>query len=203
MQRDFVSSGSEIIDSLLNFTAEIDKMTHIERRTLLVDGSRRENDAEHSWHIATMAILFRDFAPEGTDIDRAVKMCVVHDLVEIYAGDTFAYDQNGNKTKEEREKDAAKKLFSQLPAEIGNEINALWVEFDKMETPTAKYAACMDRVQPLLHNVLTFGHSWKEHGVKKEQVLSRVEVVKETIPTLWDWISKNLDAAVKEGFLKP
>lgn len=203
MNRDFVPGTSETINSLLSFTAEIDKMTHIERRTLLVDGSRRENDAEHSWHIAAMAILFRDFAPEGTDIDRAVKMCIVHDLVEIYAGDTFAYDQNGNKTKEEREKESAKKLFAQLPEKIGEEINALWVEFDKMQTPTAKYASCMDRVQPILHNVLTRGHSWKEHGVKKEQVLSRVEVVKETIPKLWDWISKNLDEAVREGFLKP
>lgn len=203
MNRDFVPSTDNEINSLLNFTAEIDKMTHIERRTLLVDGSRRENDAEHSWHIATMALLFREFSPEGADIERAVKMCVVHDLVEIYAGDTFAYDQSGNKTKEEREKESAKKLFSKLPEKIGEEINALWVEFDKMQTPTAKYAACMDRVQPILHNILTSGHSWKEHGVKKEQVLSRVEVVKETIPKLWDWISKNLDEAVEEGFLKP
>lgn len=203
MERDFQPSPSEKIDSLLRFTAEIDKMTHIERRTLLVDGSRRENDAEHSWHIATMALIFREFASEEVDIDRAVKMCIVHDLVEIYAGDTFAYDQSGNQTKEEREKQSAKKLFSQLPEKIAEEVNALWVEFDKMQTPTAKYASCMDRVQPILHNILTRGHSWKEHGVKKVQVLSRVEVVKETIPKLWDWISINLDEAVREGFLKP
>lgn len=158
----FLPGADEKINDLLKFTALVDKMTLIQRRTLLVDGSRRENDAEHSWHIALMAMLFKDYAPEGTDIARAVQMCIVHDLVEIYAGDTFAYDAAGNEGKEEREKAAADKLFAQLPEHLGKEFRQLWEEFDAMDTPDSKYAASMDRLQPYLHNTLTEGHTWKE-----------------------------------------
>ncbi|MBR5376243.1 MAG: HD domain-containing protein, partial [Lachnospiraceae bacterium] len=151
---DFVSSGKTRLDQQLLFTAEIDKMTSVLRRTVLIDKSRRENDAEHSWHIAVMAMLFSEYAKEPVNIGRAVEMCVVHDLVEIYAGDTFAFDVEGNIGKEERERKAADKLFSQLPDDQGRMIRKLWEEFDAMQTNDAKYAACMDRLQPFLHNSL-------------------------------------------------
>lgn len=198
---DFVPSRNEDVNKILKFTAEIDKMTSVLRRTMLIDKSRRENDAEHSWHIAVMAILFEKFAPTGTDISRAVKMCVVHDLVEIYAGDTFAYDINGNKSKAEREAKAADKLFGMLPEDVGKEIRLLWEEFDRMETPDAKYAACMDRIQPYLHNTLTDGHTWVEGKVSKTQVLERSGVIEETLPEVWDWVLKNVENGVKNGWI--
>ena len=198
---DFVPCRNEDVNKILKFTAEIDKMTSVFRRTMLVDKSRRENDAEHSWHIAVMAILFEKFAPAGTDISRAVKMCVVHDLVEIYAGDTFAYDINGNKSKAEREAKAADKLFGMLPEDVGKEIRLLWEEFDRMETPDAKYAACMDRIQPYLHNTLTDGHTWVEGKVSKTQVLQRSGVIEETLPEVWDWVLKNVENGVKKGWI--
>lgn len=198
---DFVPCRNEDVNKILKFTAEIDKMTSVLRRTMLIDKSRRENDAEHSWHIAVMAILFEKFAPTGTDISRAVKMCVVHDLVEIYAGDTFAYDINGNKSKAEREAKAADKLFGMLPEDVGKEIRLLWEEFDRMETPDAKYAACMDRIQPYLHNTLTDGHTWVEGKVSKTQVLERSAVIEETLPEVWDWVLKNVENGVKNGWI--
>lgn len=198
---DFVPCRNEDVNKILKFTAEIDKMTSVLRRTMLIDKSRRENDAEHSWHIAVMAILFEKFAPTGTDISRAVKMCVVHDLVEIYAGDTFAYDINGNKSKAEREVKAADKLFGMLPEDVGKEIRLLWEEFDRMETPDAKYAACMDRIQPYLHNTLTDGHTWVEGKVSKTQVLERSGVIEETLPEVWDWVLKNVENGVKNGWI--
>lgn len=198
---DFVPCRNEDVNKILKFTAEIDKMTSVLRRTMLIDKSRRENDAEHSWHIAVMAILFEKFAPTGTDISRAVKMCVVHDLVEIYAGDTFAYDINGNKSKAEREAKAADKLFGMLPEDVGKEIRLLWEEFDCMETPDAKYAACMDRIQPYLHNTLTDGHTWVEGKVSKTQVLERSGVIEETLPEVWDWVLKNVENGVKSGWI--
>ena len=198
---DFVPCRNEDVNKILKFTAEIDKMTSVFRRTMLVDKSRRENDAEHSWHIAVMAILFEKFAPTGTDISRAVKMCVVHDLIEIYAGDTFAYDVKANESKAERESMAADKLFGMLPESIGKEIRLLWEEFDRMETPDAKYAACMDRIQPYLHNTLTDGHTWVEGKVSKTQVLERSGVIEETLPEVWDWVLKNVENGVKKGWI--
>ena len=199
---DYIASGNERLDQQLLFTAQIDKMTSILRRTLLVDGSRRENDAEHSWHIAVMAMLFSEYAPEPVDIGRVVRMCVVHDLVEIEAGDTFAYDVSGNTSKAEREKAAADKLFSALPEEQGQMIRSLWEEFDAMETPDAKYAACMDRLQPFLHNTLTEGHTWVEGKVNRAMVEKRMGIIREYMPEVYRWIEANLDNAVEKGWLK-
>ena len=199
---DFLPCDNKKINELLHFTAEVDKMTGIIRRTMLIDGSRRENDAEHSWHIALMAMLFKDYAPEGTDIGRSVQMCIVHDLIEIYAGDTFAYDLGANEDKRERELAAADKLFSQIPEHLGKEFRNLWEEFDAMETLDAKYAACMDRIQPYLHNTLTNGHTWKEGHPSVEQVYKRIGIVKDVIPDLWPWVEKNIQNAVEKGWLK-
>jgi putative hydrolase of HD superfamily len=199
---DFLSSGNIRLDQQLKFTAEIDKMTSIFRRTSLIDKSRRENDAEHSWHIAVMSMLFEEYASEPVNVSRAVQMCVVHDLIEIYAGDTFAYDVKGNQDKAERENEAADKLFSQLPEEQGAMIRSLWEEFDAMETADAKYAACMDRLQPFLHNTLTDGFTWVESGTSRAVVEKRMAVIKEFMPRVYEWISDNMDRAIEKGWLK-
>lgn len=199
---EFLGSGNERLDMQLKFTAEIDKMTSIYRRTLLVDGTRRENDAEHSWHIAVMALLFKEYCIEEPDVEHAIRMLVVHDLVEIYAGDTFAYDDKGNASKEEREKAAADKLFSQIPPEQGSEIRSLWEEFDAMESTDAKYAACLDRLQPFLHNTLTEGHTWREGKTHRSQVEKRMNIIKEFMPDVYEWVDKNIERGIEKGWLQ-
>lgn len=200
--QDFLSSGDERLDSQFLFTAELDKMTSVLRRTLLLDLSRRENDAEHSWHIAVMAMLFSEYAAEPVDIGRVVQMCVVHDLVEVYAGDTFAYDAAGNADKEAREKAAADQLFAMLPKEQGRMIRSLWEEFDAMESADAKYAACMDRLQPFLHNTLTDGHTWVEGGTDRAAVEKRMAIIKEFMPQVYTWVAENIGHAIEAGWLK-
>ena len=199
---DFLSSGNFRLDQQLKFSAEIDKMTQVYRRTLLISGERQENDAEHSWHVAVMALLFKEYCIEEPNVERAIKMLVVHDLIEIYAGDTFAYDVKGNQDKAEREALAADKLYSQLPEEQGAELRALWEEFDAMETVDAKYAACLDRLQPLLHNTLTEGHTWRDGGAVRPQVEERSAIIKEFMPEVYNWIKKNIDRSVANGWLK-
>lgn len=199
---DFLSSGNMRLDQQLKFTAEIDKMTSVYRRTMLISGARNENDAEHSWHIAVMALLFKEYCVEEPNVERAIKMCVVHDLIEIYAGDTFAYDVKGNESKAAREAAAADKLYAQLPEEQGDELRALWEEFDAMETVDAKYAACLDRTQPLLHNTLTEGHTWRNGGARRSQVEARIEIVREFMPEVHKWLIRNIDRGVEKGWLK-
>ena len=193
--KDFISSGNIRLDALLKFTAEIDKMTRVLRRNLLVDRSRRENDAEHSWHISVMALLFREFAVEKVDPLHAVEMLLVHDLVEIYAGDTFAYDVEGYKTKASREKAAAEKLFAMLPREQGIHIRALWEEFDTRSSADARYADCLDKLQPFLHNMLTEGHTWKAEDIQtlRHQVEQRMSVLREFMPEVHVWVEKSIE----------
>ena len=199
--QDFLEGNNERMNQQLLFTAEIDKMTDVLRQTVLINKSRRENDAEHSWHIAVMAMLFSEYASEPVNIGRVVQMCVVHDLVEIEADDTFAYDVQGNIGKAEREKEAADKLFSKLPEDQGHTIRALWEEFDAMETADAKYAACMDRLQPFLHNTLTEGHTWGQGKVTRGAVEKRMAVIKDFMPEVYEWLKANLDRAVEKGWL--
>ena len=199
--QDFLKSNNERMNQQLLFTAEIDKMTDVLRQTVLINKSRRENDAEHSWHIAVMAMLFSEYASEPVNIGRVVQMCVVHDLVEIEADDTFAYDVQGNIGKAEREKEAADKLFSKLPEDQGHMIRSLWEEFDAMETADAKYAACMDRLQPFLHNTLTEGHTWGQGKVTRGAVEKRMAVIKDFMPEVYEWLNANLDRAVEKGWL--
>lgn len=201
--QDYLESKNERLDRQLLFTAEIDRMTDILRQTMLISGKRRENDAEHSWHIAVMAMLLTEYATEPVDIGRVVRMCVVHDLVEIGAGDTFAYDDQGNIGKAERERIAADKLFSRLPEDQGSMIRGLWEEFDAMETPDAKYAACVDRLQPFLHNVLTDGHTWRSGKVARTSVEKRISVIREFMPEVYRWMEANIEQAVEKGWLSP
>ena len=200
--KDFLPSGLERLDRQLIFTAEIDKMTQVLRRTVLIDKSRRENDAEHSWHIAVMAMLFEEYASEPVDVGRAVQLCVVHDLIEIYAGDTFAYDAAGNQDKASREAAAADALYALLPEEQGRHLRSLWEEFDAMETADARYAACMDRLQPFYHNCLTDGHTWVEGKVDRADVEARMAPVKAFMPRVYPWMEANLDRAVERGWVR-
>lgn len=201
--QDFLKSGNGRLDQQLLFTAEIDKMTDILRQTMLISGNRRENDAEHSWHIAAMAMLLTEYAAEPVDIGRVVRMCIVHDLVEIEAGDTFAYDVQGNIGKAERERIAADKVFGKLPEDQGSMIRGLWEEFDAMETPDAKYAACIDRIQPFLHNVLTDGHTWQNGRVSRASVEKRIAVVREFMPEVYRWMESTIELALEKGWLSP
>jgi putative hydrolase of HD superfamily len=147
------------------FIEEIDGLKKICRKTLLMDGTRCENDAEHSWHLAVMAMLLCEYSAQHIDLLRVMKMVLIHDIVEIDAGDTYCYDCEGNVDKREREEKAAERLFSILPADQAAELRALWEEFEECKTPEARFAASLDRFQPLLHNYRTQGRSWKEHRI--------------------------------------
>ncbi|HLN22495.1 MAG TPA: HD domain-containing protein [Patescibacteria group bacterium] len=154
----------------LAFLAEIDKLKAIIRQTPLIDGSRRETDAEHSWHVAMMALMLAEHADEPVDAARVVKMLLVHDVVEIDAGDTFIYDDAGNADKAEREQRAADRLFGLLPADQGAELRALWDEFEARETADSRFAAAIDRFAPILNNHLSGGLSWQANGVQPDKV---------------------------------
>ena len=198
-----ISSGNQRLDAQLKFTAEINKMTSVLRRTLLLDKSRCENDAEHSWHIAVMALLFEEYAIEKVDLRHAVEMLLVHDLIEIYAGDTFAYDTVANKSKKQREDDAAERLFAILPDDQAEHIKSLWIEFDCGVTNEAKYANCMDKLQPFFHNIMTEGHTWQNAAVpvSRKQVEDRMACVKEFMPQLYIWVEKSISAAAERQWL--
>lgn len=186
----------------IQFIIEIDRLKQVMRQTLLIDGSRRENSAEHSWHLAMMAIALIEYAPEGVDIFHAIKMLLIHDLVEIDAGDTFCYDVQSNHSKAEREAQAALRLFGLLPADQGSELRLLWDEFEAGDTPTAKFAAALDRIQPLLHNQQTEGGTWRIHGIKRDQVMKRVAPVETGAPELWPFVLQLIDDCVTAGYLK-
>lgn len=189
------------IEKLIEFSAEIDKMKSVYRRTLVIDRSRTETDAEHSWHLAMMVVLFKDYAKPGVNIDRCVRMALVHDLVEIYAGDTFAYDTQGYEDKFQREQAAAEKLFAQLPDGQGEEYKALWLEFDEEKTDDAMYTCALDRLQPLINNYKTQGHTWV-NGVTYDKVEKRMLKIKEAIPDAWPRVKEMLDESVANGWLK-
>lgn len=191
----------ERFEKQIAFSMECDKMKSIYRNTLLADQSRRETDAEHSWHIALMATLLKEYAPQGISCDHTVQLCLIHDLVEIYAGDTFAYDTEGYKDKSEREIAAADKLFAILPPDQCKSYRALWDEFEACETPDAVFANCCDRFQPILNNMATEGHTWQLHHVYRKQVETRLKPIKEQMPQLWPVCTKMLDTAVNRGWL--
>jgi len=187
----------------MQFVVEIDKLKRVLRQTLLTDGSRRENSAEHSWHIALMAILLSEYATEPIDVLRVVKMLLLHDLVEIDAGDTFCYDDRGHESKAEREMQAADRLFSLLPPDQASEFRALWDEFEAQETADAQFAATLDRLQPLLNNHQTQGHTWQLHDISRDRVMQRVAPMQGSAPDLWQFVQQLLDECVANGYLKP
>lgn len=186
----------------LRFLVEIDKMKSIFRHTLLIDQSRHETDAEHSWNLAMMAMVFAEYAHTPTvDISRVIKMALVHDLVEIYAGDTYAYDDDGNASKLERETEAAARLFDLLPKDQGEAYRKLWEEFDTMESDDALYANAMDCVQPLLNSYMTKGKIWRKNQITSEKVYQRMEKVKRGAPEIYQWVEFVIEDSVKNGYL--
>lgn len=187
----------------LEFLVEIDKMKNIFRRTVLIDGSRRENDAEHSWHFAMYALILSEYSGEDIDVSKTIKIALIHDLVEVYAGDTFAYDKAGHTDKRQRETDAAEKLFGMLEDDQRDEIRALWDEFEAKETAEAKFANLCDRLQPLIHNFMTEGYTWKEGNIHSLQVRERMDIIKQASPELWQVADKIIELSVKNGYLLP
>jgi putative hydrolases of HD superfamily len=189
------------LDQQLSFVLEIDKLKTILRQTLLTDSSRRENSAEHSWHLAIMSFLLTEYAAAPVDVLRVVKMLLVHDLIEIDAGDTFAYDVAGNADRAEREQRCAERIFGMLPEEQGRELRALWEEFDAFKTPESKYANALDRLQPLLHNSRTEGGTWRIHSVARDQVYRRMEPIRTAMPELWPVVTRIIEDACARGWI--
>ncbi len=185
----------ERLDRIISFCRLIDKEKSVERRTYISDGSRFENDAEHAWHMAVMALLLSEYADEKTDVLKVVSMLLVHDLVEIYAGDTFAYDTEGVKTQKQREKDAADRLYAQLPDDLSVKFRGLWDEFEAGQTPEARFAHTLDNFQPLMLQAATDGRSWKEGGRRLSEVLRRNAVTPDGSRALWEY--------AKEHFIAP
>ncbi len=190
------------LDKQLQFIVEIDKVKNIFRQTYLSDGNRKENDAEHSWHIALMAILLQEYANEEVDVMRVIPMLLIHDLVEIDAGDTYAYDIAAKETQHKREQAAADRIFGLLPEEQGLYFRELWEEFEAYESADAKYAHMLDNLQPILLNDASEGKSWVEHGVHKSQIYKRNERMPEISEPIWNEMKKIIDKHVDMGNVK-
>lgn len=187
----------------IEFIIEIDKLKQILRQNVVIGTIRNENDAEHSWHMATMAILLSEYSSEkNLNMLKVLKLILVHDLVEIDAGDTFCYDDKGYLDKADREGNAAKRLFGVLPEDQGREIYELWREFEELKSPEAKFAACLDRLQPLLLNYNTNGHTWQKPGVISEKVIKRNAMLQEYAPELWTLAKEIIDSSIEKGILK-
>jgi 5'-deoxynucleotidase YfbR-like HD superfamily hydrolase len=169
----------------LEFILEIDRLKSVLRQSYLIDTDRHENSAEHSWHLAVAAMVLAEHAKEPIDVSKVVRVVLVHDLVEIDAGDTFIYDEAGNVGKAAREQKAADRLFGLLSEEQGQTFMALWREFEDRQTPEGKFAFALDRLMPILHNVFTQGGSWKEHGIRQEQAIAKNRPIEDGSPILW------------------
>ncbi len=186
----------------IEFSLEIDKLKGVLRQTILLHSSRQENAAEHSWHIAVMAGLLREYAVERVDIDRVIKMLLVHDLVEIDAGDVMIYDRARREEMKKREEQAARRIFGLLPADQAKEMRLLWDEYEARETPEARFAFAMDRIQPLLHNLNTQGLMWRKHGISRDQVIEVNRPIRDAVPALWEYLSALIDEAAAKGCLR-
>jgi putative hydrolase of HD superfamily len=187
----------------IRFIVEIDKLKTISRRTYLMNAERFENSAEHSWHLALMAILLAEHANEPVDVARVIKMVLVHDIVEIDAGDTYYYDTVGAVDKADRERAAADRLFGLLPPDQAQELRRLWEEFETCQTSDARFAASLDRFIPQLHNYHTHGKSWQEHGITVDRVIERNSCIADGSTILWEWAQELLGDAVTKGFFPP
>lgn len=192
----------ERLKKQMDFLLEADKLKFISRQTYLSDGKRKENDGEHSWHLALMAVLLSEYSNEKIDLVKVITMVLIHDIVEIDAGDTYAYDAVGNQSKREREVKAADRIFNILPQDQAEKFRQLWEEFEAYETPEAKFAHVCDNVQPLMLNDATDGLAWREHDVKKSQVLQRNRRTGEGSQVLMEYINRILDKNVESGNLR-
>ena len=192
---------SERFNKQMEFLLELDKVKQIFRQTYLADQSRKENDAEHSWHACLMAVVLAEYFPE-VDLLKAIKMMLFHDVVEIYAGDTYCYDNKGNEDKMLREEVSAEKIYGLLPKEQKEEFIALWQEFEEGESTEAKFCAILDRVQPTMLNNAAKGISWLEHDIKKEQVIKRNAVTFQGPKVIGEYMENIIDSAYLNGYLK-
>ena len=193
--------AAERLERQLRFVVELDKLKRTLRQTTLIDSSRHENSAEHSWHLAVMAVLLEEYTEEPVDLPRVLRMVLVHDVIEIDAGDTFCYDAQANLDKEERERRAAVRLFGLLPAEQGEALHALWEEFEEGATPEARFAVALDRLQPLLQNVHNEGGTWRRHGITRAQVLRRMAPIRDAAPRLWPVVEGYVEEAYRAGWV--
>lgn len=191
----------ERLTSQLRFVLEVDKLKRVLRRSLLIDGARRENSAEHSWHVAVLARVFAEYAPAGTDIDHVVNMLLVHDIVEIDAGDTYIYDQAAVSTQAERERAAADRIFALLPEDQAVWARNLWDEFEERTTPEARFARAIDRLSPLLANWHTEGAMWRQFKISKDDVLKNVKLISEGSEPLGAYALALVDDAERRGYL--
>ena len=192
----------ERLEKQIRFIVEIDKVKNIFRQTYLADAGRKENDAEHSWHIALMAYLLQEYAEKPVDVSKVMLMVLIHDLVEIDAGDTYAYDDAGAETKRAREEAAADRIFGLLPEDQGKYFRELWEEFEAYESPEGKYAHLLDNFQPLLLNDASGGLSWQEHQVKKSQIYKRNEKIEETSETIWNCMKEIVQKHIECGHVE-
>lgn len=191
------------LDQQFDFFREIDKEKFIGRQTYLSDAVRKENDAEHAWHMAIMTILLSEYANDKIDILKTVTMLLIHDIVEIDAGDTYAYDEEGKKTQRQRETAAADRIFGMLPEDQAEKMRNLWEEFEQNETPEAHFAHTMDNLQPVMLNAATDGKAWKEHGVYLNQILKRNQITPIGSEILWKYSLENfIQPNVEKGRIK-
>lgn len=188
----------------LSFIIELDKLKAVYRKALIkCDNNRYENSAEHSWHVALTANVLAPYAEKDIDITRVMLMLLIHDIVEIDAGDTFAFDEKAVLAEQsDKEQMAANRLFGLLPESQYKTYLALWNEFERAETPDAKFAKSMDRVLPLIQNMQNEGGSWAQHNVSKQQVINRNKHLAEIAPTLWEFVLEQIDLAAEKGWLK-
>lgn len=186
----------------ISFLLEMDKMKNIYRQTHVLHEDRAENDAEHAWHLAMLALVLHEYANEPVDLKTVLATVLVHDIVEIDAGDTYAYDTAGNATKAAREQQAADRLFGLLPEAQGAYLRKLWEDFEARSTPEARFAVALDRIQPLMLNYTKHGESWKTHDVRMEQVAGRMQPIKEGSAVLGDYAAYLIRRAAEEGLLK-
>src|SRR5258708_16379180 len=189
------------LEQQIRFIAEVDKLKEIFRQTVLIQSRRAENDAEHSWHLALMVLVLAEYSNEPIDSLRVLKMLIIHDLVEIDAGDTFAYDTTRMVDQHEREARAADRIFGLRPGDQTKEFRQLWDEFEMRNTADSRFAAALDRFHPMMLNTLTDGFAWKKHGVTKDRVIARNKHIAEGSSDLWEYASAMLDRAVATGAL--
>jgi len=187
------------LEQQMNFIMEVDKLKTIYRQNYITGGTRKENDAEHSWHLAMMAYLLGEHSNEEIDVLKTIGMLLIHDLVEIDAGDTYAFDSNGSVDKFDREKRAAERVFSILPEDQGQKLMDLWLEFEAQDTPESKFANAIDKIQPVLLHKITDGKSWKEHNVSLSQIEKRQAKTPEASTKIWEYTKEIIDEHVKKG----
>ena len=196
-----INSAPPRLKRQMNFLVEIDKLKNIERRCQVIPNGRQENSAEHSWHISIYALtLLGDIVHDNVELFKVVRMLLIHDIVEIDAGDTFAYDEHLRQQKAELEKTAAERIFGLLPREQAREFLELWLEFERGDTREAMFARGLDRIQPLLQNFANHGGSWKKHNIRPEQVLKRNECIADVSQELWDFVKALIAEAEQNGY---